>query len=217
MTQAPKVLPPRTTPTLESFCRSLCAELGEDFELQRLAPERLRLRGADALSIDVERHRDAVLFQASGWPCVEGLGLRRSFARTIAARISITREAAAAAQELRRRVLLPLRAALAQALREASAFRGLLDAVAESLQHCGLRAAEAHTIGRTLQARRPLPPLDCGGVQVPSHCALAITVQDQVAVASFEVRHLSLTELVELNGFVDTLMKRRGGQLRLLA
>lgn len=214
------VVPLSTELNLETFCRLVCMELGEGFHVQQPAgggADRVYIWTPERGCLSAQRRGEEILFQAADWPVVEQLGLRRTFSRTIAARISITRDIHAAARDLERRVVRPFQSALAEARHQADAYRSLLNDIAECLELCGLGPGDAHTVGRTVQARRPLIALEQADTRVPSQCTTTISIQEHAAFGSFEARYLSLQELAELNRFVDELVARRDRVLRLSA
>lgn len=213
------VVPLSTELSLETFCRLVCMELGEGFHVQQLAsgPDRLYIWTPERGCLSAQRRGTEILFQAADWPVVEQLGMRRTFSRTIAARVSITRDIHAAARDLERRVVRPFQAALAEARRQADVYRSLLNDIAECLELCGAGPGDAHAVGRTVQARRPLVALEQDDTRVPSQCTTTISIHENAAFGSFEARYLSLKELAELNRFVDELVARRDRVLRLSA
>lgn len=216
---AAKAVPHDHEHVLEAFCRRLCAELGPGYELQtrNQDPDELHLWTPERGCLNLRSNGSEIIVQATGWPTVAQHGLRRRFSRDIGARIAIARDIRAAARDLQRRVLDPYRAALAEARRAESSWRGVLQDVGDCVQRAGLRTDELHAVGRTLQASRPLGALDESGAYVPSQCTNTIHLQDKHALGSFEAHYLSLTELAELNRFVDALIARRRPSLRLRA
>lgn len=201
------------------FCRLLCAELGAGYSLgpAERDPTTVLIFTPDNGSIAAQRHGTEVRFQASEWPVVNEAGFRRSFSRDLHASFSLGRELAGVAQELRRRLLQPYAEALQTERRNAANYRCLLVEIAACLQHSGFAPADSHVVGRTLQACKPHGALDDGHSRIPTTSTTSITIQDQTAVGTVEMRYLSLDEVEAVHGFLADLMARRRPALRLTA
>jgi hypothetical protein len=193
--------------TLETFCRLLCTELGAGFSIARTArqPDQLLIWTPDRSCISVQKRGDELLFAAADWPVIDELGFKRSFSREISAKISFGR------------VILPFAEALQEERRKAATYRAVLHDVARCLSHSGFRPDDGHVVGKTLQARKPHGALDEGWTLAPTVSDTTITVQDQGAVGSVEIRYLSLDEVEAVHGFIDKLIARRRPALRLSA
>lgn len=205
--------------TLETYCRLICAELGEGYSVARAArsPDQMLIWTPDRSCLSVQLRGDEVMFAAADWPVVDEVGFKRSFSRDISARISFGRDIKAAAQDLRRRVITPFAVALAEERRKAAAYRTVLHDVARCLDHSGFRPGDGHVVGKTMQARKPHGALDEGWTRAPTVSDTTITVQDQGAVGTIEVRYLSLDEVEAVHGFLNELIGRRRPALRLSA
>lgn len=205
--------------TLDIFGQRLCRELGNGYCVERVpgAADQLLLKTPELGELILRRQRDEVTVEASGWPVVDGFGRRRRFARQIDARVSLHRDPEALALDIERRVLRPYREALADARRRSTAYRQLLDDIADCLQLAGLRRSDVHGTGRQLQAQMPLEPLDDARTRMPSRSTSTITLHEDRALGSFEVHYLSLRELASLNRFVARMIARRQPAFRLQA
>ncbi|HEX4895733.1 MAG TPA: hypothetical protein VFV11_05320 [Solimonas sp.] len=211
----------RLDPSFEllPYCRLLCIELGSGYELcpSDRDPTTVLIATPDKGCIAVQRHGQELSFQASEWPVVNEAGFRRSFSRDLRASIGVGRDPSAVAPELRRRLLQPYAEALATERRNAANYRCLLVEVSACLEHSGFTPSDRHVVGRTLQASKPHGALDDGHSRIPTTSTTSITIQDQSALATVEMRYLSLDEVEAVHGFLADLIARRRPALRLTA
>lgn len=206
-----------TKSSIERLCTELCVRWGDGYALATDAGARtLSLRTPDQGLIDVQAHGDELELRAMRWPSVHEHGFKRSFGRSLSARVNAMREPEAIARDLQRRLLQPYAAALSEARRQATEYRRLIADICACLDRVGLDAADRHVLGRRLQAHKPHGALDHNGTRLPTTSVTTVAVrEDDSAVGAVELRGLSLAEVEAVHGFVAELTARRRPVLRL--
>lgn len=201
---------------IEELCAALCTRWGAGHTPATTSTGALQLRTPDQGLIDVQVHGDELALSAAHWPTVNEHGFKRSFSRTLTARVNATRDVDAIARDLERRLLRPYATALQEARRQAAEYRRLIADICAVLDRVGLDAADRHVLGRRLQAHKPHGALDHNGTRLPTTSVTTVAMrEDDSAVGAVEVRGLSLAEVEAVHGFVSELTARRRPVLRL--
>ncbi len=218
-----KPMPRTTSPAastdakLTLWCRTLCDTLGGDHVLSPSPAGLQSIRTPDQGRIDIQVRGQDIEFVAAGWPLIDELGFKRSYRRELSIRISANREATAAAQDLKRRLLQPYSQALSEERRRASAYREQLRSIAACLNQAGFGPHERHVVGRSVQAQKPHGVLEDHGLRLPTTSTTCVTPHEDSAIAAIEVRGLSLGEVEAVHAFLNQLVAQRVPSLQLCA